>query len=177
MVDLTTPVRAPEVEAQDVGDEVLVFDGEHLQRLVGSAAAIWRSIDGVRSTEQIVRDLQAAFGPEAQLAQDVHTFLAELAAAGLVRLEDPPSGRFSTSPDVAWERDGQRVVLADLRTGTRTALSDTATLIWELAGAGRTTEEVVAELAAAFPDAPASLAADVAAALEEFVARGLLRPA
>ena len=170
-----TPVKVAGVAAQDIGDEVLVFDGELLQRLVGSAAAIWRSIDDVRSTEQIVGDLSAAFGSGPQLAQDVPAFLAELEEAGLIRLEAAAPGRFSVPATVAWDTDGNRVVLADLGTGTRTALSDTATLIWQLAGEGLTSQEILAELAAAFPDAPNSLPADVAAALEELVSRGWLR--
>ena len=84
-------------------------------------------------------------------------------------------GRFSVPATVAWDTDGNRVVLADLRTGTRTALSDTATLIWQLAGEGLTSQEILAELTAAFPDAPNSLPAEVAAALEELVGRGWLR--
>ena len=170
-----TPVKVAGVAAQDIGDEVLVFDGELLQRLVGSAAAIWRRIDDVRSTEQIVGDLSATFGSGPQLAQDVPTFLAELEGAGLIQLEAAAPGRFSVPSTVAWDRDGNRVVLADLRTGTRTALSDTATLIWQLAGAGLTSPAILAELTAAFPDAPDSLPADVAAALEELVTRGWLR--
>lgn len=170
-----TPVKVAGVAAQDIGDEVLVFDGELLQRLVGSAAAIWRSIDDVRSTEQIVGDLSAAFGSGPQLAQDVPAFLAELEEAGLIRLEAAAPGRFSVPATVAWDTDGNRVVLADLGTGTRTALSDTATLIWQLAGEGLTSQEILAELTAAFPDAPNSLPAEVAAALEELVGRGWLR--
>ena len=170
-----TPVKIAWAASQDIDDEVLVFDGEILQRLVGSAAAIWRSIDDVRSTEQIVGDLSAAFGPGPQLAQDVPAFLAELEGAGLIRLEAAAPGHFSVPATVAWDRDGHRVVLADLQTGTRTALSDTATLIWHLAGEGLTAEEIVAELTAAFPDAPRSLPADVAAALEKLVTRGWLR--
>ena len=170
-----TPVKVAGVAAQDIGDEVLVFDGELLQRLVGSAATIWRSIDDVRSTEQIVGDLSAAFGSGPQLAQDVPAFLAELEGAGLIRLEAAAPRRFSMPATVAWDTDGNRVVLADLRTGTRTALSDTATLIWQLAGEGLTSQEILAELTAAFPDAPNSLPAEVAAALEELVGRGWLR--
>ena len=172
---MNTPVHNSDVDHLAFGDEVLVFDGELLQRLVGSAAAIWRSIDGVRSTEQIVRDLGEAFGPDAELARDVPAFLAELEGADLIHMEPTQSGRLSVPATVAWDRDGNRVVLADLRTGTRTALSDTATLIWQLAGEGLAAEEVVAELTAAFPDAPSSLPADVAAALEELVTRGWLR--
>lgn len=175
MGDVVTPVKAAGVQWQELDDEILVFDGELLQRLVGSAAAIWRSIDDVRSTEQIVGDLSAAFGSGPQLAQDVPAFLAELEGAGLIRLEAAAPGRFSVPATVAWDRDGARVVLADLRTGTRTALSDTATLIWQLAGAGLTSQEILEELSAAFPDAPNSLPADVASALEELVTHGWLR--
>ena len=170
-----TPVVVAGVESQDIGAEVVVLAGEMLQRLAGSAAEIWRRIDGVRSSAQIVADLQEVFGSDPQLVQDVPTFLAELEGAGLIRLEAAAPGRFSVPATVAWDWDGNRVVLADLQTGTRTALSDTATLIWQLAGEGLTGQEVLAELTAAFPDAPTSLPAEVAAALEELVAGGWLR--
>ena len=169
-----TPVVVAGVESQDIGAEVMVLADEMLQRLAGSAAEIWRRIDGVRSTAQIVADLQEVFGSDPQLVQDVPTFLAELEGAGLIRLEAAAPGRFSVPATVAWDNDGNRVVLADLQTGTRTALSDTATLMWELAGEGRTAEEVVAELALAFPDAPSGLPGDVVAGLDELVSRGWL---
>ena len=172
---MSTPVHSPDVDHLAFGDEVLVFDGELLQRLVGSAAAIWGRIDGVRSSERIIRDLAKDFGSAAELAKDVPAFLAELERAGLIHLEPTQLGRLSVPTTVAWVRDRERVVLADLNARTRTALSDTATLVWELADTGLTSEEVVADLASVFPDAPASLAADVTAALEELVAQGWLR--
>ena len=170
-----TPVKVAGVAAQDIDDEVLVFDGELLQRLVGSASAIWRNIDGIRSTEQIVRDLGEAFGPDADLARDVPAFLSELEGVDLIRMEPTVPGRFSVPSTVAWDHDGERVVMADLRTGTRTALSETATLVWLLAGEGLTAQEVVSDLSDSFPDAPPTLATEVVAMLDELVVGGWLR--
>ena len=164
-----TPVKVAGAQSQDFGDEVLLFDGELLQRLAGTAAVIWRHIDGVRTADQVMTDLEAAYGEQTSLAKDVNAFLAELAAAGLIHLEESTPGRFVVPAWVAWERDRQTVLLADLRTGARTALSTTAALIWQTAGEGRTAAEVVAEVAAAYPDAPASLEVDVRATLQELL--------
>ena len=175
MVGLTTPVRAHGVTWCEIDDEVLVLQGEQLQRLAGSAAHIWRHIDDMNSTAQIVSDLQAAFGPQPALDKDVPAFLAELERAGLVTLEATVPGRFSVPSMIAWDHDNERVVMADLRTGARTALSETATLVWLLAGGGLTAQEVVSDLSDRFPDAPPTLAADVVAVLDELVAGGRLR--
>lgn len=170
-----TPVKVTGVEAQDFGDGLVVFDGELLQCLVGTAAAIWRHVDGVRTAEQVVKALHAAYGAEPSLAEDVKAFLAELAAAGLIRWETHPPGRFIVPSSVAWERDGHRIVLADLRTGARAAMSETATLIWQRAGEGLTADEVVEEITAAFPDAPSSLEEDVRASLDQLLGQHWLQ--
>ena len=76
---------------------------------------------------------------------------------------------------VAWDHDGERVVMANLRTGTRTTLSETATLVRLLTGEGLTAQDIVFELLSGFPNAPPNLAADVVATLDELVAGGWLR--
>lgn len=169
-----TPVKVADVQSQEFGDEVLVFDGDLLQRLVGTAAAIWRHVDGVRSADQVVTALEAAYGEQSAVYEDVTAFLAALAAAGLICWQETTPGRFVVPAWVAWEQDDQTVLLADLRTGARAALSQTAALIWQLAGEGRTAEEVVAEAAAAYPDAPASLEDDVKATLRKLLDHGWL---
>ena len=175
MGGVTTPVRATGLTWQEVGAEIVVFDGEHLQRLAGSAAAIWRCIDDIASVAQIVSELRELFGAEVTLGNDVPAFVAKLVGSGLVRLEAWPPGRFRIPATVAWARDGQRIVLADLRTSVRAALSESAALVWEIAGEGLTRPEVVQELTAALTDPPDSLANDVTRALQELVASGWLR--
>ena len=170
-----TPVVVASVASQNIGDDVLIFDGALLQRLTRSAAAVWHHIDGLRTSEKITTDLQADYHHPVGLQQDVPAFLAELERAGLITLEPTVLGRLSVPSTVAWDHDGERVVMADLMTGKRAALSETATLVWLLAGEGLTTDEVVAEVAGAFPGAPASLASDVVATLDQLVAEGWLR--
>ena len=51
----------------------------------GSAAAIWRAVDGVRSTPAVVESVAESFGvPAAEVEADVVAFLDSLASAGLL---------------------------------------------------------------------------------------------
>jgi hypothetical protein len=54
--------------------------------LTGSAAAIWRLIDGTRDCTALISAVADEFAADqATLAADVEPFLAQLIAAGLVR--------------------------------------------------------------------------------------------
>jgi hypothetical protein len=73
----------------DSGDRVVVLDLASLavppQILEGSAAAIWRAVDGERATPEVVDSVAESFGVEAaEIEHDVTTFLASLATAGLL---------------------------------------------------------------------------------------------
>ena len=48
---------------QDVDDDVLAFTGERLTRLVGVAAVVVRSVDGIRSLHTIAGLASSATGP------------------------------------------------------------------------------------------------------------------
>lgn len=76
----------------DSGDRIALLDLDHLadppRVLEGSAAAIWRAVDGVRTTPMVVESVAGSYGvPPAELEADVLAFLDSLATAGL--LEGP----------------------------------------------------------------------------------------
>ncbi len=71
-----------------IEDEVVVMhleSGEFFS-LTGSAAAIWKLIDGTRSRDAVLTVLAAQFAgeDEVRIAADLDDFLAQLRAAGLV---------------------------------------------------------------------------------------------
>jgi len=78
-----------DVAVVDSGDRVAVLDLASLavppRILEGSAAAIWRAVDGERTALQVVESVAKSFGAEtAEIKADVVTFLASLASAGLL---------------------------------------------------------------------------------------------
>ncbi|CAG0927378.1 hypothetical protein TFLX_00418 [Thermoflexales bacterium] len=52
--------------------------------------------------------------------------------------------------------------------------NETASLIWQLCDGQRSSEEITALLAAAFPQAAETIAADVAATLQQFMQQGAI---
>ena len=121
------PHLGPDVVLEEVGDDVLAFDGETLTRLTGAAAAVSRAVDGIRS----VADLNRALGTDVTEALDL------LVEHGLVDLEGPSPGPHYRRPDhVGACIDGDRVVLLDLATGDRHVLEGGGSTIWDLVTSG-----------------------------------------
>ena len=71
----------------DIDDEIVVMklDSGDFFSLAGSAAAIWRLIDGSRDRAALIESLAEQFeADEAEIAADVDDFLANLKEQGLV---------------------------------------------------------------------------------------------
>lgn len=78
-----------DVAVVDSGDRIAVLDLASLadppRILEGSAAAIWRAVDGGRAAPEVVESVAESFGVEtAEIEADVVTFLLSLASAGLL---------------------------------------------------------------------------------------------
>lgn len=71
----------------EIDGEVVVMDldrGDFFS-LTGTAAAIWRKIDGTRSRSVLIAELAEEYArPEGEVTQDVDAFLAQLKTAGLI---------------------------------------------------------------------------------------------
>lgn len=71
------------------GDRVTLLDLDHLDRppvvLEGSAAAVWRAVDGTSTDDELCADLADAYGVTAgELAGDVLALLDDLLARELL---------------------------------------------------------------------------------------------
>lgn len=168
-------MRVDAVSSVDVDGDVLLFDGEDLHRLAGSAAAVFRAVDGVRTVDHIVRDLVGEFrGDPAIIANDVRTVLDELTRQHLLDLVDPAPGTVYLRPGwVAFVREEDTVALADLRTGHRYSLAGTGAQSWGLLIRFGSIEKVLLSLAADYPDVP-TLRDDLVALVEHLTTAGLL---
>lgn len=164
------------LEVCRIDDDVLLFDGTQLQLLSGSAADVWLRIDGAASASVISARVAAAALPQDPSARDaVRTFVEELLDRGLVEaVGAAATTAYARRPHAGWVRDGDTVLLVDLKDGRRRALPGTAGRTWELACAGASADDVVHALRAEYPDAPASADDDVRALLDLLVADGWL---
>lgn len=80
-------------------------------------------------------------------------------------------------PHVAHARDGDRVILLHMETGSHVQLSPHATRVWDLVLEVGDAGDVATQLAEAYPDTdPGVIAADVARLLDDLVAQDLLSP-
>ena len=71
----------------DLDDEIVVMrlDNGEFFSLAGTAAAVWRLIDGTRDREALVATLSGQFdGDPAEIAADVDEFLSSLRGMGLI---------------------------------------------------------------------------------------------
>lgn len=167
---------ALEVLAQDIDGDLLLFDGQHLHLLAGTAAEVWRSADGSRSADEIVGLVTAAVPAASDgVRNDVVQFLDGLVERGLLAVDDEkPSPMLTVPAHVAYAWDGDTVLVLDLRDGRRQALSPTGSLVWELICEHRHLQPVLTAVRAAFPDAPDSLEDEVGALVDDLVDEGLL---
>lgn len=167
--------RAPGTQAVAVGDERLVYDGELLTLLTGSSALIWQHVDGVRTVQEIVDELCRRHPDADQVGPDVLTFLAKVAADGLLVTRDGLAGpRYKRPEHVGWVRDGRVCLLVHFESGARRALSASGSRIWELVCEHGALEPVLSALREEYPDAPEGLHDQVLALLEQLVAEDLL---
>lgn len=83
--------RALDVRVRRVNDTQLVARGPDIVELNDVAAAIWRLADGARSVRAISHDLAEEYDvTEEDALADVQEFLAEMVAAGFMRLAPEP---------------------------------------------------------------------------------------
>jgi hypothetical protein len=86
--------------------------------------------------------------------------------------------RWRVHPDVVWIGDDEEIRLYDSGRGEFETLNATAAAIWRLAAAGRTPDEMVAELAGTFGAADDAqrrrIGTDVGEFLDELTGRGIL---
>lgn len=88
----TIPLKAPEVDASQVGAELVLLDAEGriVRGLNRTAARVWELIDGHRSLAQIAGCVATEFRVPADFAlEGVLPFVATLAEKKLVVLEGP----------------------------------------------------------------------------------------
>lgn len=78
------------------------------------------------------------------------------------------------APGVRWQDLDDRVVAFNPATGRAAALNETATQIWKLADGTRDEREIVADLAQLYEVEPATIDAEVLAAIGQLRAEGLL---
>lgn len=87
-----TPQAIPELQRQyrfqwePAQESFVLLYPEGMVKLAGSAGEIMKQVDGQRSVERIVSDLEKAF-PGAELRQDVIEFLETAHAKGWIRIK------------------------------------------------------------------------------------------
>ncbi|WP_426323935.1 PqqD family peptide modification chaperone [Microbacterium sp. E-13] len=192
----TTAVRGP-VYARTFADDAIDLDdperiallhvdgaGKGTVRVIaGVAPALWRAAGGA-SIEQLTDAAVEAHGHPASgdPRVAVAAAAAELVEAGVLSYADRPRWRISDA--VAWVDSGDRAVVLDLEGGggAPLALEDSAALIWfavaegAASGGGRTTDEVVAHVAAEAETDAVAVEPDVVAFLGELLTRGWIVP-
>ena len=79
--------RSPDILVRNVGSEVLLTAAGHadVDRLSGTAAAVWDVLEVPRAPEEVTRLVAEAFGQQEQAVMaDVEAFLNELLRRGWV---------------------------------------------------------------------------------------------
>jgi hypothetical protein len=167
---------APGVEWIAIDQAVLVYDGDLVNLLEGSAAEVWRALEHSTSDDDVAALLAGRHPEAAGVAGEVTAFLSDLLERGLIVSAAEPGGSGIVCPEhVAWTLDDDgRVVVADLGTGRRETLSASASRVWVLTLADMTSTDLVRQLLLEFPDAPKAVAEEVELLRSELVARGLL---
>jgi hypothetical protein len=173
-------VATADLQALRVGADLLLFDGEVLHRLAGTAAEIFEVVDGRRSVEQMVDLLTSRHGAEhAVVRGDVERVVDEMTSLGLVSLAAPGADTVYCVPGhVAHTVDEDIAVILDLRTGERLRLASSGRVVWGLLARGVGLDEALRTLSRTYPDEPpARLRDDVRSLVDQLVDAGLLDPA
>ena len=85
--------------------------------------------------------------------------------------------RFRKPEAVSAAASGEALLLVHLDRGTAWRLNGTARLMWDLASAGRTADEIAGSLAPRLAAPLERLRADAAALVDDLASQGLLEPA
>jgi hypothetical protein len=83
------PIRRPDIVAQDMGDETLLYSAKDqiIHVLNPTARRIWELCDGAHTVEDMVKALQASFSiaPERKVLEDIQRTLEVLAEKELLQ--------------------------------------------------------------------------------------------
>lgn len=166
------PTRSDAVDSVDIDGDVLLYDDEHLRLLAGPAALLWRTMGGGTCVQEL---LDALAPGDADGETAVLAFLEELMDLGLIRVApDDEVPRYVLAQHTAHVADGVQTLLLDMQTGVRRSLSTSASVIWRVLCAHPDLQSITEQVRRAYPDAPASLEAEVTRLLDELVAAGFL---
>ena len=166
------PVHNPAVDSVLIDRDVLLYDGQLLRLLAGTAASIWRAIDGGTSARELLVEIAAG---DTDVERDVAAFLDYLVEQKLILA--PPAddaARYIVGEHVAHVVDESQTLLLDLRTGKRQALSESAGVIWRVLCTDPDPRTVAAELRQTYPDEPTSVVFETARLLDELAEAGFL---
>lgn len=172
------PRIAPTVSSQPIEDELLLFDGHQLHLLAPSAARIWVHIDGVSTAEEIAAAVAREQGQSpALIALRMEELLEQAIRTGLVEMVRPAGGGHcirSAATAFVQDDDGT-IILMDLRTGRRQALSHTGGAAWGYLEEYGTLSEVAEHLAADFDVDVEAVTDDLEHFAMSLIASGYLR--
>lgn len=172
------PYPAPAADSIELGEEILVYDGEQLHLLRAEATRIWKRADGQMSAAQISADCAGGVAGRAEdVHRDVIEFLDRLVEQCLLVTSDAGAGTGYRHPAfVGYVQDGDHVLLVDLRSGRRQALNGTGSLVWKLICQHGDPATVLQLVRAKYAEAPITLESEVTHLLEQLLAAGLLVP-
>lgn len=168
-------VVAPGVDWHEVDGSVLVLHGGLIHLLTDSSAEIWQAVDGSSTTSDLAAMLSRRHPESTQAVEDVARIVSDLTDRGLlIRLDHPTGSGYRVPAHVAWVADDHSVIVADLRSGVRRALTPSASAAWAGVAEGESRSTLLASILELFPDAPTDYASDVDALLDSLVEEGLL---
>ncbi len=172
---MSTYVRVrPGVDVENLEGETVAYDGEQVYLFTGSAATIWEAIPSTGPPRDVVTLLTQRFDGAKNVATDVEGFVDDLVQRKLVELFPAPDLPYHVPNHVGWVLDEDTVVLGDLRDGTTTALSQTASAVWLLLVQGTSRPELLPALESEFDGTPVDLADAVEELLTSLVDLELL---
>ncbi len=79
------------------------------------------------------------------------------------------------APDIAWRRIGDESVVLNLKSSAYYSLNETAAVLWETLGEGRTPLQAVERLCAEFDEDADAVSRDVEAAVAELLSERLIQ--
>lgn len=175
MTGASVPTGHPMVDVLNIDGDLLLYDGQQLRLLAGTAAMIWRAIDGASDTREIATSLAQSSPDPTRVVTEVTSFLEHLADVGVVEVAARRSEPAHACPGhVGFTSDGTTTLLVDLRDGRRRALADAGAQIWHLTLELRYASLVVDALRARYTGATDTVARDVDALVQALVDEGFL---
>lgn len=168
--------RAARFEAAAMEGGFLLYDGEELRLLQGTAALIFARVDGVRSAADIATALAKDFDESnTDVRDEAEAFLGHLAYMRVLDdIAAPSMPGYARPAWVGFVRDDAGGLLVHLLDGRRRRLTPTALEIWELVGTLRYAPVVAEALQKAHESTPEDLVEQVQGFLDELVSKDFL---